>query len=78
MTQDFVNKIEYSFSTLVNNNGRFSIFDELVKETWSNDPEGELILETVYKILDLFNTSTPEQQENLFNSEVSDVIKMLK
>lgn len=78
MTQDFIDKIEYSFSTLVNNNGRFSIYDELVEETWTGDPDKKLILETVYKILNLFNTSTTEQQAIIFNSEVSDIINMIK
>ena len=78
MTQEFINKVEYSFSTLSQKDGKFGIFDSLVKETWENDPEKDQILETVYKILDLFNSSNPEQQKVLYNSEVSDVIKMVK
>lgn len=78
MTQEFINKVEFSFSTLTQNNGKFGIFDELVKEIWNNDPEKDQILETVYKIIDLFNSSNTEQQKVLFNSEVSDVIKMIK
>jgi hypothetical protein len=78
MTQEFINKVEYSFSTLAEKNGKFGIFDEAVKEVWENDPEKDQILETVYKILDLFNNSNPEQQKVLYNSEVSDVIKMVK
>jgi len=78
MTQEFINKVEFSFSTLTQNNGKFGIFDELVKEIWNNDPEKDQILETVYKIIDLFNSSNTEQQKVLFNSEVSDVIKMVK
>ena len=78
MTQDFINKIEFSFSTLIQSTGRFSIYDELVEETWAGDPDEELILETVHKILNLFNTSTPEQQAIIFNSEVSDIINMVK
>ena len=78
MTQEFINKVEFSFSTLTQNNGKFGIFDSLVKEIWNNDPEKDQILETVYKIIDLFNSSNTEQQKVLFNSEVSDVIKMIK
>jgi len=77
MSQDFINKIEFSFSTLSQNNGKFFIFDELVKDTWNKDPEKDQILETVYKIIDLFNSSNSEQQKVLFNSEVSEIIKMV-
>lgn len=78
MTQDFITKVEDSFETLSGGNGKaFGIFDSLVKATWENDPEGELVLEIVYKILDLFNSSTPEQLDVLFSMETSEVIKMV-
>ena len=32
MTQDFINKVEESFVTLSKKNGKFGIYDELVKE----------------------------------------------
>lgn len=77
MTQDFINKVEESFVTLSKKNGKFGIYDELVKETWENDPEGEMVIETVYKILDLFNNSNEEQQTILFNSEISEIINKI-
>lgn len=77
MTLTFIEKIEQSFSTLHQNNGKFGIYDELVNETWSNDVEKDKILETVYKILDLFNNSTTEQQKVLYNSEISDIINLI-
>lgn len=77
MTLTFIEKIEQSFSTLSQKNGKFGIYDELVNETWSNDVEKDKILETVYKILDLFNNSTTEQQKVLYNSEISDIINLI-
>ncbi len=78
MTQKFINKVEHSFSTLCQNNGKFGIFESLVEENLNGDAEKEQILDTVHKILDLFNTSSAEQQKVLFNSEISDVINMIK
>jgi hypothetical protein len=75
--QSFVDKVNESFFSLSENETVFSISDDLVKDTWKNDPEGELVIETVYKILDLFNSSTPEQLDYLFSGiEVEEVIKI--
>ena len=75
MTQDFIKKVEYSFDTLCcSGDGSFYVFDALVKDMWKDEPEG---LETVYKILDLLNSSTPEQLDYLFSDiEFSEVIKI--
>ena len=77
MTQGFINKVEESFLSLSENKTGFTIYDALVEATWKNDPEGELVIETVYKILDLFNSSTPEYVDYLFSGiETEEVIKI--
>jgi uncharacterized protein YlzI (FlbEa/FlbD family) len=76
MTQEFINKVEESFLTLHKSNGKFYIFEELVIEVLNKDSEKDQIIETVHKILELFNKSDVETQEVLYNSEISDVIKM--
>ena len=77
MTQDFIKKVEFSFETLScdKNKKNFDIFDSLVKDYLKNDPD---VLETVYKILNLLNNSTPEQLEKIFSIETSELIKMVK
>lgn len=77
MTQEFIEKVEESFFTLHANNGKFFIFEDLLIEEWNDDPEKDQIIETVHKILDLFNSSDVKKQEELYNSEISDVIKMV-
>ncbi len=66
MTQEFILKIEESFTTLIEHNGHYSIDDVLVNKIWSKDPEKEQIIETVNKILNLFNSSSPEKQDELY------------
>jgi len=75
ITEDFINKVEHSFDTLSESKSGFCVFDDLVKDELENEP---VVLETVYKILDLFNSSTPEQLDVLFSIETSEVIKMVK
>jgi hypothetical protein len=74
MTQDFITKVEHSFETLSGGNGyKFGVFDALVKESLENEPE---VLDTVYKILDLLNSSTPEQADILLSMDTAEVIKI--
>lgn len=77
MTQEFISKVESSFLTLHESNGKYYIFEDLLTNLWLKDPEKDQIIETVHKILELFNSSDAEKQEELYNSEISDVIKML-
>lgn len=76
ISQDFIQKVENSFETLSSSEDEktFGIFDTLVKVELKNDPK---VLETVYKILDLFNSSTTEQLDVLFSIEISEVINMV-
>jgi hypothetical protein len=77
MTQEFIEKVEESFFTLHANNGKFFIFEDLLVKELEEDPEKDQVIDTVHKILDLFNSSDAEKQEELYNSEISDVIEMI-
>lgn len=77
MTQEFIRKVESSFLTLHKSNGKYFIFENLLIEKLNEDSEKDQIMDTVHKILNLFNTSDTETQEILYNSEISDVIKMV-
>ena len=75
ITKSLIRKVEHSFETLSggSNGKKFGIFDALVKHSLKNEPE---VLETVYKILDLLNSSTPEQAEVLLSMDTAEVIKI--
>jgi len=77
MTPEFIRKVESSFLTLHESNGKFFIFEKLLIENLDEDPEKDKIIEIVHKILDLFNSSDAEKQKELYNSEISDIIKMI-
>lgn len=76
----FTEKIEKSFDTLVlsDKGDCYCVWNELIYDRNVDDPDRDLIIETVNKILDLLNKSDKETQTKILNTEVSDLIEMVK
>ena len=76
----FTEKVEHLLKiglTPNDNDDNYHLFDELVKSSFENDKDKEDIINTTYKIVELINNSTDNRNE-LFNSEISDLIKLVK
>lgn len=59
------------------NDDNFSLFDSLVKSSFEGDDDRDEIIDVTYKVVELINNTT-DNRDDLFNSEISDLIKIVK
>lgn len=70
-------KIEKSLENMIRgDNGKYIIWDKLIEKEFENDSDLILILEKTHAIIELLNTAV--NKEELFETEVSDLIKMIE
>jgi len=71
-----IEKIEKTLTfTYINDNNKLDVYEDLVLNTFSEDKDLDIILESAKSVCDFYNKS--DDKENVSNMEVKDILEKL-